>query len=114
MGQSVLGVQGFPGGGGKLEWKWPLALGFVFRGNKLNSNAKIVVRGAGSIEKPAQEGSRSPLVQDVIIERNTVSYADVGVDIGLRCAGLVIRKNVFDRVLQPLTGPGLPAALVEK
>ena len=114
MGQSVLGVQGFPGGAGKLEWRWPMALGFVIRGNKLDSNAKIVVRGAGGIEKPAAEAAKAPLVQDVIIERNTVSYADVGVDLGPRCGGVVVRKNAFDRVAKPLTGPGLPAALLEK
>ena len=113
QGHSVLGVQGFPGAGGKLEWKWPMALGFVIRGNKLDSNAKILVRAAAGIER-TEAGGGPPLVQDVLIERNAVSCTDIGIDISARCAGVVVRKNVFREVGQPLTGDGLKAALVER
>jgi hypothetical protein len=114
QGHSVVGVQGFPGAGGKLEWKWPMALGFVIRGNKLDSNAKILVRGAAGIERSAAGGEAPPLVHDVVIERNQVSASDIGIEVGPRCAGTIIRKNTFTGVTQPLTGDGVKAAIVEQ
>lgn len=107
QGHSVIGVQGFSWGGGKLEWKWPLALGFVIRGNKLDSNAKIRVHGVA-------DGDGPPLVEDVVVERNTLSCSRVGIDVGPRCVGIVIRRNSFHEVDLPFAGAGLPGALVEK
>lgn len=113
QGNSVIGVQGFPGTGGKLDWKWPMAIGFVIRGNRLDSNAKVLVRAAAGIERPITSGGAPPLVQDVLIERNAVSHSSAGIEVSPRCAGIVIRKNTFQDVDEPLAGEGTAAALVE-
>jgi hypothetical protein len=88
-----------------IPWKWPMASGFVIRGNRLDSRATI------TLTTLPDDGPT--LVQDVIVERNKVCYAAVGIGVGRRAAGVVVRKNTFQQVERPLTGGGLKAALVE-
>jgi hypothetical protein len=103
---SVIGLDAYPGPAGKEPWKWPMARGFIIRGNRLNSNGTIPVKVAA--------GGGPPLIADVIVERNKASLATTGISIGPRTAGIVVRRNAFDQVEQPLVGEGLKGAFVER
>jgi len=75
------------------DWQWPMALSFVFRGNNLNSHARLRLLTPGQGEA---------LVEDVVIENNRVQNSPVGVEIGARAARVLLRGNSFTQVSRPL------------
>ncbi|NOY81731.1 MAG: hypothetical protein GXP31_12110 [Kiritimatiellaeota bacterium] len=96
-GDSFLGTLGAQ----RFENKYPLAYCTVHRGNHLENNALIRIRGI----KPDAPG-----VRDVIIEHNTVENADTGLYVDKGCVGVWVRKNTFRNV----THPRFDAAAQEK
>lgn len=62
--------------------------GSVVRGNRLESNAHIDVRGA---------------LRDAVVEANRVAAADQGVFVSQACRGVLVRDNQFDDVTTPLS-----------
>jgi len=103
---SVIGLDGYCGPAGKTPWKWPMALGFVVRGNRLDSSATIPLK--------TDANAGPPLIRDVIVERNKISLAMTGISVGPRTAGVVVRRNTFDQVDKPMVGDGLKGAVVER
>ncbi|NLO74288.1 MAG: hypothetical protein GX100_09315 [candidate division WS1 bacterium] len=63
----------------------------IFRHNLLHNNARLAV---------------TQRVHDVVLERNTVRDADVGIEVATGAQGIVLWRNQFERVAQPLSGVG--------
>ncbi|HID55038.1 TPA: hypothetical protein EYP37_00800 [Candidatus Poribacteria bacterium] len=70
--------------------KSPLTRCTVIRGNRLQSNSRIEIRG---------------LCEDVIVEGNSIENSDVGVQVDGRSKGILIRRNRFLNVAQPIKRP---------
>jgi Pectate lyase superfamily protein len=75
------------------DWAHPMALGFVFRGNTLRSHARVRLTTAGR---------GTPLIEDVVIERNRILRSPVGIEIGERAARVWLRHNRFEEVAAPV------------
>jgi len=71
----------------------PLSMATVIRGNRLEGNAHIEVRGTSK----SAHG-----VQDVVIEHNTISHAATGIIVDEGSTGVLLRNNSFDDVAMPL------------
>ncbi len=97
-GDSFLGTLGAQ----RFDNKYPLAYCTVHRGNRLENNALIRIRGIKA---------DAPGVRDVVIEHNTVENADTGLYIDKGCVGVWVRKNTFRNVTHPRYDP---TALDEK
>ena len=97
-GPSVVGIFGWPLANNRV---WPMARGGVIRRNSLANNANIAV---GGIE------NTPPSVRDVVIEGNQIAHADAGITLAGPTAGIYLRANLFDDVLNPLAGKGTKAA----
>ena len=65
----------------------PMARCAVVRRNHLHNNARIELTGT---------------VQDVVVERNTIENARVGLKVDKTVAGALVRENTFVNVRQPL------------
>ena len=52
-------------------------------------------------------------MEDVVIEGNTIAQAKIGIELGPRCAGIVVRNNALRDVEHPFLGEGLKAARLE-
>jgi len=89
-GGSVLGLEAFAP---SQDWQWPMALGFVFRGNRLYSHARLGLLTAG-------EGAA--LIEDVVIERNQLRDSPAGIEIGARSARVLLHGNTFTQVETPI------------
>src|SRR5262249_38936224 len=87
---SVLGVQALAPG---PSWEWPMAFAFIFRANHLASHARI---------RMGTKDDGAPLIEDVIIENNSVQDAAVGVEVGVRTDRILARGNRFERVPRPM------------
>lgn len=96
---SILRITGDPGIAltGELPWKWPLAMGFVIRGNALNSDANIELK---TYHCPPDK--EVMLVEDVIVEGNKIALGETGIKVEERCAGVLIHGNKFNEVAKPL------------
>lgn len=94
-GEAHLGVFAFPPSG---DWKHPLTLCTVVRGNELWYNAHIAIGGTD----PHNPALRNPLVQDVIVEKNRVIRADVGIHVRRAAEGVLLRDNEFQDVKDPV------------
>ena len=70
-----------------------LTLGVVIRGNSLFSGSSIKVNGR-SAEVPA--------VRNVLIEKNEISYNDIGISIGFGVEDLILRDNFIHDVGTPI------------
>lgn len=81
--EAFLQILGNPG----PRYQGPINCGAVVRGNTLASNAHLDVRGA---------------VRDAVVEDNSVSHSDQGVFVSQSCAGVVVRNNRFENVVQPM------------
>ena len=99
-GDSVIGVFGWPP---KKDWPWPYNAGTVVRRNLLRNNACVRVGGSDSA---------LPTAVDVVVENNQIANAEMGIQLDLATAGVLIRANRFESVGTPLAGPGLAAAWV--
>jgi hypothetical protein len=64
-----------------------LALGTVYRRNRLHSNAHIEIAGTNGIGEPY------PATRDVIVERNKVKYADIGFKVYDGSSWVLLREN---------------------
>jgi hypothetical protein len=92
---SFLGLQAFAP---SADWQWPMALGFVFRRNLLNSNARLrLLTGANG----------RPLIEDVVLEHNRVQDAPVGIEIGARTDRVMLKGNELIRVDTPIVDHSL-------
>jgi len=94
-GEAHLGVFAFPP---SAEWSHPLTLCTIVRGNELADNAHIAIGGAD----PSNPAMRNPLVQDVIVERNRIAKADIGIHIRRAAEGVLLRDNRFEKVEDPI------------
>ena len=102
-GDSVVGVGAHPSTNADgSPWRWPMALGFVLRGNRLDSNGRVRV--------VASANASAPLLEDAIVEGNHVARSRWGVDVSANCARVLVRNNTFDRVRRPLSGEGIAGA----
>ncbi len=99
-GSSVIGIYGWPP---TKDWPWPMAFGHVVRGNRLESNARIHVGGSANA---------LPSARDVIVEHNSVSNSESGVELDAGAGNVLVRANRFQQVDQPLTGAGIEKAWV--
>jgi hypothetical protein len=75
------------------------AMGTVFRRNVLHNNARIAV---------GRDGVNSPpgVRRDMVIDRNIIRDADVGIIVSGSSEGVLIWNNRFERVKEPLVGIG--------
>lgn len=94
-GAAHLGVFALPD---KAESDDPLTYACVVRGNKLLNNAQIEIGGAD----PYNPKFSRPIVQEVVVERNEVADADVGIFVRRAASGVLLRENKFTRVVEPL------------
>jgi hypothetical protein len=97
-GEAHLGVFGLVGS----EWRLPITLGTVLRGNHLRNNARIALGSESSAGLPTPGGRNDPLVRDVIVEQNTVEQSDVGVCRFNTAQGVLLRNNQFRDVAKPV------------
>ncbi len=67
------------------------------RGNRLENNAHIAIGGTD----PNNPALRHPLVQDVIVEKNHVANADIGIHVRRAAEGVLVRENTFENVVDP-------------
>ncbi|MBT7165147.1 MAG: hypothetical protein HN904_20375, partial [Victivallales bacterium] len=84
-GPSFLGTYGLQRGDNPA----PLAYCSIHRGNVLENNSLIRLRGVSK---------EHPGVRDVVIEHNTVRNASVGMQIDDGCVGVLTRENRFENV----------------
>jgi hypothetical protein len=87
---SVIGLEAQRPAG---DWRWPMALGFVFRGNTLNSHARLQL---GTPKDGAV------LIEDAILEHNRVQNSPVGLEIGARSTRVLLHGNQFTDVAKPI------------
>ena len=80
--QALLQVLGSPG----PRFQDAINCGAVVRGNVLENNAQLDVRGA---------------VRDAVVESNSVAHADQGLFVSQSCTGVLVRNNRFDDVTNP-------------
>jgi hypothetical protein len=99
---SVLGLQAFAP---SPEWRSPMALGFIFRGNTLRSHARL---------RLLTPGNGLALVEDVIFESNRVHDSAVGIEIGARSARVLLHRNRFSGVGQPIADESQNATEVKE
>jgi hypothetical protein len=98
-GDSHIGVFGWPP---KPDWPWPFNIATMVRRNTLHNNAKIHL---GTSTNP-----QFPSVADCIVENNIVRDSDVGIQVDAGTTGVFLRKNIFERVKNPLAGGGIARA----
>ena len=97
-GDAHLGVFGLVG----PEWRLPVTLGTVVRGNRLHNNARIALGNETSAGLPTAGGRTDPLVRDVIVEQNLVEHGEVGVCRFSTAHGVLLRNNEFRDVAKPV------------
>lgn len=73
-----------------VEMTWPMARCAVIRGNRLQNNAHLELRGT---------------LSDAVVENNTVENADLGLRVEEKVKWAVIRANRFVNVRKPYEGP---------
>jgi hypothetical protein len=104
-GDSAIGVGAHPSTNPDgSPWQYPMALGIVIRGNRLDSDTRVRVIASGKIS--------APLLEDAIVERNRIARSDWGVDVSAGTARVLVRGNICEQVRRPLTGDGLKGAWV--
>lgn len=85
------------GGSGKmLEFWGPITRCAVVRGNVMENNAMIAVDGT---------------VDDTIVENNVMRNADEGIKVTKHPTNIVLRKNRYENVNNPVSGEGLTNAI---
>jgi hypothetical protein len=94
-GEAHLGIFALPP---SVDFKYPLTLGCVARGNRLENNAHIAVGGSD----PYNPAYANPTVQEVIVENNEVADSDVGLFLRRAAAGVLVRGNRFTRVKEEI------------
>ncbi len=105
-GEAHIGVYAFPP---RADWDVPLTLATIVRRNRLDNNAHIMLGcewTGGGFER------RGRYVRDVLVEKNTVTNAQIGVFSYATAEGVLLRGNTFRAVATPLGGPGMAAAWV--
>ncbi len=75
----------------------------VLRGNRIQGGKILISVGS---QKPFR-------AEDILIEDNVVSDAPVGIEIGGRTAGIMMRRNSLTAVREPLLGEGIRDAWQE-
>jgi hypothetical protein len=93
MGANSGSVVGLDASAPNEDWQWPMALGFVFRGNQLDSHTRL---------RLLTPGEGTPLIEDVVIEGNRVQDSPVGIEVGARSTRVVLRNNHFTQVTTPV------------
>jgi hypothetical protein len=105
-GEAHIGVYALPP---QSDWDCPLTLGTIVRRNRLENNAHIMLGcewTGGGFERNGR------YVRDVLVEKNTIRHADLGIFAYATAHGVVLRGNSFEAVKTPLGGPGLAQASV--
>jgi hypothetical protein len=97
-GEAHLGVFGLVG----AEWRLPITVGTVLRGNRLRNNARIALGNEMPAGAPVPGSRADPLVNDVIVEDNLVENNGVGVCVSRTAHGVLLRDNHFHNVQQPV------------
>lgn len=93
MGSNSGSVVGVDASAPSAGWQWPMALGFVFRGNTLGSHARL---------RLSTPGDGIALIEDVIFENNRVQDSTVGIEIGARSKRVLLHRNHFTHVTSPV------------
>jgi len=93
MGSNSGSVVGVDASAPSAGWQWPMALGFVFRGNTLGSHARL---------RLSTPGDGVALIEDVIFENNRVQDSTVGIEIGARSKRVLLHRNHFTHVTRPV------------
>ena len=75
----------------------------VLRGNRIQGGKILISVGS---QKPFR-------AEDILIEDNVISDAPVGIEIGGRTAGIMMRRNSLTAVREPLLGEGIRDAWLE-
>ena len=75
----------------------------VLRGNRIQGGKILISVGS---QKPFR-------AEDILIEDNVISDAPVGIEIGGRTAGIMMRRNSLAAVREPLRGEGIRDAWLE-
>jgi len=75
------------------DWQWPMAVGFVFRGNNLDSHAHLLL---------FTPGNGIALIEDVVFDNNRVQDSQVGIEIGARSERVLLHHNIFTGVAEPV------------
>lgn len=104
-GEAHLGVYTFPPAD---NWQTPLTLGTILRGNKLDSNAHVMLGSEWTT--PPNTARKGRHIRDVLVENTSITDADMGIYAFGTCEGLVLRGNQFTRVRKPLDGAGISGA----
>ena len=94
-GEAHLGIFGFPP---FADYQHPITLGCVARGNALRNNAHIAIGGSD----PDNPGLTLPLVQEVVVENNSIANSDVGISLRRASRGVLLRNNRFQAVKEPV------------
>jgi hypothetical protein len=97
-GEAHLGVFGLVG----TDWRLPITVGTVLRGNRLHNNARIALGNEMPAGDPVPGSRTDPLVKDVIVEDNLVENNGVGVCVSRTAHGVLLRNNHFHAVSQPV------------
>jgi len=79
------------------DWVWPLNRGGIVRNNRLENNAEIRIGGSKY---------DSPIVQDVVVEDNSIANSDYGIHVDRATKGVVLRNNVFKDCIDPIQNGG--------
>lgn len=79
--------------GNSDTYRGPLARAMVIRGNVLEDQAIVALDGT---------------LSDVVVEDNSFKGAAQGIRVGKDVTGAVVRRNAFQEVREPVTGPGAP------
>lgn len=85
------------------DWPWPYNRAAIVRGNILMNNARIKVGGTDN---------QFPLAVDTVVENNSIANSDMGIELDKMTAGVLVRNNRFDHVMQPLAGAGVVNAVI--
>ena len=93
-GDAHIGVYGMIG----PEWKLPIVLGSVIRGNVLHNNASIVLGTELPTGKVTPGTRTDPLVTDVVAENNVIENSDVGIYQFQTTRGVWLTGNRFRNV----------------
>jgi hypothetical protein len=88
---------------------WPAVRACVIRANRLSYSNRVLIKyGYGGAEVNAGHA----VAKDIIIDRNIIENAAVGIDVDSNATGVLIDNNSFQKVANPLKVHLAPGVLV--
>lgn len=74
-------------------------IGTIFRRNHIHNNGRFIVNGQPGWGYFPRE---VPVVEDVILDANTVEHSDTGIELGNGVTSLLVQRNRFVDVARPI------------